>query len=161
MGAQPVSLLHIFLKRILIVLFTTILGVGLGLSQAKAEYLYNQYVDGAGNVAIAGTNGYSSGGVIYTNGVSASSVNLYHLYAQNRIWHQSAGYNILQGSRSRAWYWSTGGATDQISSSGYGDRGVTYSLFLATTYHSATTRYTSYPDYSASCANYYNSGNNC
>lgn len=148
-------------RVISIALVAALVGAGLGLGTAYAENLYYQYVPQAGNVATAGSNGWYEGGDIHGSGLSTSTIQLYYISAWARIWHQSSGYNFIQSQDWRYNYNTQGGATASIFASGYGDRLSTESLFQGTSTSLQSIYYTSYPNGSASCYTYWNSGYNC
>ncbi len=150
------------LGRILTVgLVALLVGALAGVATLYAEVLNNQWVNGAGYVANPGTSGYYIGDTLNAYGISTSTITLYYIYAWARIWHQEpTPPNLLVAEEYVEWYNSTGGTTRTRSSGGYGDRGVT-SSFFSTSFAYGSGYYTSYPDYSGSCYNYWSSGNNC
>jgi hypothetical protein len=158
---RPMSLRSALIRLASIALVSAILGAFIGVGQAYAETLYNVSVPGAGNVATAGTTGYSSGGTSYATGRSTSTVTLYHIFGGVRFWHQSTEGNIISSQSNKNWYNSKGGYTNQIATVGYGDKATTRSTFRWNTSYHSSIYYTSWPNYSASCSAAWYYGDPC
>lgn len=163
MGTKIYPTVRCAVMRILkVIIVTAIVGILAGVMTLYAEERTGLPVSGVGNVATAATYGWTYQDTLYAYayGRSTSSVSLYEIVAHVRIWHQSTGGNLLQRQDRRVWRDSMGGYTGTIVSTGYGDRAVTLSSFRPA-WTSGNVYYTSWPDYSASCYKYWNSGNNC
>lgn len=147
-------------KFLITAIVAATLGIGLGLSQTYAESRINVNVPSIGNVGTAATFGNFEGTPIrmFAFGTSSSSVNLSYLHANIKIWHVGP---LLQSATSRVWLNSRGGATNRISSGGFGDKATTQSRFRGTSSSSIVDYYTSFPDNTASCFNAWRFGNPC
>jgi hypothetical protein len=148
------SILRVITFSLLGALFGSLIGVG----QIYAEILSNQPVNCTGNIANPGTTGSTGSGIIYATGISTSSSSLYQIIAHARIWHNASS---ITGQDRQEWSNSYGGSTATLSSTYFGDHGVTNSYFRANSGCTGTTYFTSYPDNSDSCYNFWNSGNGC
>lgn len=139
-------------KSLLVSILALLIGMGIGLKHTYAETLNNVYVPGAGSVGFAGTTGWGS---TYAQGSSTSSVTLSYQGAHIRFWHVGP---LLQSENNKNWYNSTGGLTNTIYTSGYGDKATTNSGFYQS---GGANYYTSYPHNSASCYTHWATGNSC
>lgn len=127
-----------FIVKILaITIAMIVIGAGIGIGHIYAETLSPIYVPGAGWVGTAKTTGNPTAGA---KGYATSTTSLYYTNAHIRIWHTGP---LLQDEDSKAWYWSTGGSTDTVSSIGYGDYATTRSRFQYSYEYSMVTYYTS------------------
>lgn len=162
LNAVSLSLRSATIKIIVVAVVAAIAGATAGIASVHAEELSNQYVNGAGYVANPGTTGWhDSNGNTYAVGQSTSNSVLYYQYAGARIWHQEiTPPNLLEDQDGEQWYNSTGGATRVLFGSAYGDTGVTHSYFAVQGIQ-GNEYYTSWPDYTGSCYNFWNSGSSC
>lgn len=143
-------------KFLLVTVLAFLAGMVIGLQHTYAETSTNLYVPGAGNVGIAGTTGWGS---TWAQGSSTSSVTLSYLGAHVRFWHSPPGYTpSIQDEHYRDWNNSSGGVTDAIYSSGWGDKATTNSGFYQS---GGANYYTSYPHNLASCYTHWSTGNPC
>ncbi|MEM7537582.1 MAG: hypothetical protein AAF639_35760 [Chloroflexota bacterium] len=124
------------IKKAIIVIGMLIIGMGVGIGHVYAETI-SVYVPGGGWIGTAKTigNPFTS-----TYGSSTATTSLYFIQAHIRIWHVGA---VLQAEDNKAWYWSQGGNTNSLSSSGHGDYSVTRHRFQYSMGSSMTTDYTS------------------
>lgn len=144
-------------RVILVVLISLVIGMTAGFAKVYAETLNSVNIPGAGNVGTAFTTGTSSGGIRYGWGGSSSSVTLYYVYASTRLWHIG---NLDHESYQSCNWCKTANTTAHgtaISGDPFGGR----SAFRYSTSSGSAVYYTSWPDYSASCSNYWYNGVAC
>jgi hypothetical protein len=127
---------RIVLKVVSIFLVSSLVGLGLGRQQARAESK-NVWVSPVGTVGTVSTTGFPSQGSV---GRSTSSLALYWLRAHTKIWHVGP---ILQRQDNKDINNARSISTEILKSSGYGDYAVTYHEFRYQQGSSLSTAYTS------------------
>lgn len=148
-------------KIVLCMAIAALGGALVGVSEVAAEYISSIYVEGAGYVGFARTNGWNSSGYMNVWGQSSSSVTLKSITAWAKIWHP--GYDfppLLTAENSKSWANSKGGQTATIQSGLYGDYAATRSTHRVVNQRGTTT-YTSHPDNYASCYGKWIGNQNC
>lgn len=141
-----------FIRVAVIALISFVVGMLTGVATAHAEWISNMYVEGAGNVGYARTNGWNDNGAFDAWGQSTSSVNLYSVTAWTKMWHPETPPDqyLLESQNNKSWTNSKGGTNATIQGFNYGDFAVTQSTFRVYQQR-GTTAYTSSPDGYASC----------
>lgn len=152
---------HSAVSRIIVIAIAALIaGTFAGITDVNAETLSDQYVNGVGYVANPGTVGWYSGG-LYVVGQSTSDTSLWYIYGSARIWHpEYPPPNLKESETAQEWYNSTGQALPAIFGGNSGDKGVTHSYFAREGY-SGNAYFTSYPDRTGSCWNFWNDGSSC
>lgn len=128
---------------------------------ARAEMLWGVYVPGIGHVGKAGTTGWDDG-ILHAYGVGGStSTPLYYTYVQTRIWHCYMGSCRIQDRKWASCFNCTHVSTNEVASGVYDRKAGTRTVLQGSMLAHGAEYYTSLPDYSASCANYYWNGGSC
>jgi len=153
-------------KMMVVAIVAALLGAVAGVDNANAEWSYNLYVHGVGNVGNAGTLGWSaSSSDHYATGYSTASQTLYEIRSHIRFWHHRPpgdGGNQIQFQHDTGYrYWTNVAITDEIYASGYGDIATTRSYFHYAQWSNTDTYHTSYPNNTGSCYNHWEYGNYC
>ncbi len=158
---------HFVVKALIVCVVAFSVGAVSGVGVARAEYRANVWAGiFAGNTGIVAATACPLPPAMTVSGYGLTNSNWYavfnYLRAYARIWHhESPGPNLLQAHSTGSCSNCTYATAPCIASSGDTDKLANQSVFQDLSGQQYVFWYTSVPDYSASCYNYWSAGNSC